>query len=248
MSSNKSRHLVKALALVLVVLVGVLSFTACDLFLTQEEIDAKNQAEISVYNIGSVPQRFTAIYGQRLDLGVLVKSGYMIDNVTDADGNIYFDYTGQSLSNWQKSFPTEFYANFILVGNLSYTYDTKWTSTETVSGVGWDHLDFGFKGDVRKQFQSALRGNPSRKVKLTVTYRERGEGSSGNLYFKVRVNSDEVVYSTSTRYIGETYITTTQEVELNASLWINGFRLSWAGDAWYFFHYVKDVNVTIAFV
>ena len=248
MTSNKSKLFIKVFVLILIVMLGTLSLTACDLFLTQDEIDAKYQAEISVYNIGSNPQKFTAIYGQRLDLGVLVKSGYMIENVTDANGNIYFDYTGQSLTAWEKNYPTEFYANFTPVGKLSYTYDTHWTNAETVNGIGWDKLDFGFNGDVRKQFQSALRGNPTRKVKMTVTYRERGEGSSGNLYFKVRVNSDEVVYSASTRYIGETYITTTQEVELDASLWINGFRLSWAGDAWYFNHYVKDVNIKLEFV
>ena len=62
------------------------------------------------------------------------------------------------------------------------------------------------------------------------------------------VNGDEIVYSTSTKYIGETYITTTQEIELDASMWINGFRLSWAGNSWYFYHYVKDVNVKLEFV
>lgn len=250
MKVYKRKFIARIVAAVMVVVLGVFALTACDIFSSNNGEGGggskKNTTEIEVY-IDNSPLKYTVKYGEVADIGVLVKSGYMINNITDEEGTVYFDFTGKSTSVWQKSYPSEFYANFVPVNNLSYTYDTQWTSRVQADSLGWEKLDYGFQNDERKQFQSALKGNASRKVRLTVSYREQGEGSSGNLYFRVVVNGDDVAYLTSTEHTQLTYITTTQQIELDARQLINGFSLQWKGEKGMLVHFVKDVVVQVQF-
>ena len=273
MRGNKSKLFTKVLALAMIVVLGVFALTACDLFGGDSNSSSNSgtnsnnnsnsnnssnskpsSAEIVVYTDGA-PAKYTATYGEQLDLGVLVKFGYMIDNVTDSNGNIYFDNTGKSMSVWQETFPTVFYANFIPVGNLSYSYSTWWTEQQRIWTLSYrndNQIKYGFNDASRRQFNSAIRGNLSRKIKVTVSYRERGESATNDLVFRMIVRGDEIVYENIANYKSGTYKTTTQVIELTANSLLDGFTLYWGCsqsiNAVSGSHYIKDVNVTIQFI
>ena len=186
----------------------------------------------------------------------MTKTGYVFENATDENGQIYFNELGQSLTRWQSDYPTSFKANFKPVSGFTYSYLTHWKDDpEEVQGKihGPVTMDFGCENIVRRQLKSAILGNPYADIELKVFFREKNyrSGMYGKFVFMIlELVNESAIYSMQEAVTNTSYKEYTEICSTKAYVISTGFRLYFGDTANQIlgeYRSVKDVDITITF-
>ncbi len=232
--------------------------TGCSLFVDKDTAgEGITQVTITL-NDGEKSTQHIAKYGEKVRIDVIGKDGYYLDGYFDAEegGTKYFDGTGQSLQNWNKDFPTTFYARWIDIAELKCTFHIFGNEPEHGGSSGQRTANI----ELDEAFVSALQGNTDRKLKIVYSIDLKTgigyeEASPIEMYIKGYDNSGAERYTvfTHTPLVGE-FSTFTGSVEISANDFATGnmfitvrntkaFAGSWA----YPTFYSRNLTVTVSF-
>ena len=150
-------------ALALVIVLGCIGLTACD---------SISGIELTVYTNG-VPETYKAGLNKTVTINPGTKNGYYLKGYYTAEvgGEKYFDVNGESLSVWNKSFPTVFYAQWESIKGFESATDS-WDKTYTFSphfGSATSNPGTKFGWEITDEAKNLVMGNLDANLLITVT-------------------------------------------------------------------------------
>ncbi len=250
------KKLISCFAVGLVLTIMAVILCSCGLFGGSSGLGgSKEMATTITLDVDGTTKTYSATYDTIVDLGLLTKTGYVFENATDENGQIYFNELGQSLTRWQNDYPTSFKANFKPVSGFTYSYITTWEDDpeEVYHMYGPETLDYGCENIVRRQLKSAILGNPYADIELKVFFREKNYRSDmrGEFVFKIlELVNESAIYSMQEAVTNTSYKEYIEICSTKAYVISKGFRLSFGDTSYQIlgeYRSVKDVDVTITF-
>lgn len=196
--------------------------------------------------------------GEEANIGSLTKMGYYLTGyfTQEVGGEKYFTTNGDSVSVWQKNFPTTFYAQWDSISN-SACYFTGFVDEPLVAktSLAWHNSYFYIYTTFHEKFLNAIQGNLEATLYFTISYRQKlhhADGSGKNTlacYITEDVSGGgetigKISYTASTEY---------QDFSFNFSA---KARLFQKGTVYFVYvigstngtnSYIKDYNIKISF-
>ena len=150
-------------ALALVIVLGCIGLTACD---------SISGIELTVYTNG-VPETYKAGLNKTVTINPGTKNGYYLKGYYTAEvgGEKYFDVNGESLSVWNKSFPTVFYAQWESIKGFE-SATKSWDNTYTFSphfGSATSNPGTKFSWEITDEAKNLVMGNLDANLRIRVT-------------------------------------------------------------------------------
>lgn len=171
------RKLTAAILLVCSLSSVVFTLTSCDM----DEFLGKPIPFTVHYD--DVTKDYEAKSGGSVKIDEYTKPGYYCTGFYDAPdgGEMYFKVNGYSTKNWQRDFPTDFYAQYKPISEFSQVY----TREEKDEFMYWSGLNLRLDLD----FQNALKSNPNATLIIVTRCLARENDDSDWLVYYKNENS-----------------------------------------------------------
>ncbi len=252
------KRIIQKISLTLILCLLFTCMTGCSLFIDKDTAgEGITQVTITLNN-GEEATQYIAKYGEKVSIDETSKKGYYLDGYFDAQegGTKYFDGKGQSLQNWHKDFPTTFYAHWIDISELKYTFNVFGNEPKHGGSSGQRTASI----ELDETFVSAIQGNTEKKLKIEYSIDLKtgtgyDEASPIGMYIKGYDNSGAERYTvfTHTPLIGE-FSTFTGSAEISSNDFVDGniyivvwntqkYMGSWA----YPVYYSRNLTITVSF-
>lgn len=164
-------------------------------------------------------------------------------------GEQYFDGDGKSLVSWKKEFPTELYAQWESIYDMSFKSGTFYTKEEASYG-GIANIY-----DLPKEFVKVIENNPSAKMKIIVEFDAKYSSNWNEYPVSVDVREipgiDGEILDKESKPLSDQYQSYRFELVFDAHKLINDefyLFINNNGSRYYVCMYVKNFTYTLAFV
>ncbi len=182
---------IKFITIICLFIIITMTSFGCSLFAMSDdngEVPTEENITITIIND---TQEYTqqVVVGEIANVDLPIKAGYVcIGLFSDAvEGTKYFDGDGESITKWQKNFPTKLYAQFKYIIGLTYTSEIDYEEEPIYISFYKSHM---FYYELSDEFKVAINSNTSLKVKITAHYDIIGESTSNAIVTYISSTDD----------------------------------------------------------